>query len=60
MQNLVSGGAWLFSHFFIDEVHQYIIPNRGGKIADVCIDVIGAFIGIFVGGMIQKLYKTKS
>ena len=29
-----------------DEIHQLFIPDRGGRILDVCIDTIGSLCGI--------------
>lgn len=42
-----------------DELHQYFVPGRAGRIVDVCIDSIGIWGGIGVGLLLIKLI-TKS
>lgn len=32
-----------------DELHQYFVPGRAGRIMDICIDSIGVWIGIGIG-----------
>lgn len=31
-----------------DEFHQYFIPGRSAEVRDVCIDTLGAFIGLAI------------
>ena len=42
-----------------DELHQYFVPGRAGRIVDVCIDSIGIWGGIGAGIVLIKLI-TKS
>ena len=59
----------LFSCFFAvlyaasDEIHQTFINGRSGELIDVCIDSIGALMGIIIAlliiKIIRKIFKTK-
>ena len=31
-----------------DEFHQYFVPGRSAEVRDVCIDTLGAFIGLAI------------
>ena len=42
-----------------DEIHQMFVPGREGKVFDVMIDSCGAFCGIMVSLITQKLIKKK-
>lgn len=38
-----------------DEVHQLFVPGRGGRVADVLLDSSGAFAGLGIFQIINKL-----
>lgn len=38
-----------------DEFHQLYVPGRAGRISDVCIDAIGAAIGLLLFFVLQKI-----
>ncbi|MBZ4647637.1 MAG: phosphotransbutyrylase [Clostridia bacterium] len=38
-----------------DEVHQLFVPGRGVQVTDVLIDSIGAFVGIGIYGVVEKI-----
>ncbi len=40
-----------------DEIHQLFVPGRAGKITDVCIDTIGAVIGLFLLFLCRLVYR---
>ena len=42
-----------------DEIHQMFVPGREGKVFDVMIDSCGAFCGIMVSLITQKLIEKK-
>lgn len=42
-----------------DEWHQVFVPGRDGNLGDVCIDSLGASIGIFLELYIHKKWKEK-
>ena len=42
-----------------DEIHQLFVPGREGKVFDVMIDSCGAFCGIMVSLITQKLIEKK-
>ena len=42
-----------------DEIHQLFVPGREGKVFDVMIDSCGAFCGIMVSMLTQKLIEKK-
>ena len=42
-----------------DEIHQMFVPGREGKVFDVMIDSCGAFCGIMVSCITQKLIEKK-
>ena len=31
-----------------DEIHQAFVPNRGASVADVCLDTVGAALGLLI------------
>lgn len=31
-----------------DELHQRLVPGRSGEFADVCLDTVGAMLGVFI------------
>ena len=47
-----------------DELHQYFVPGRAGRIMDICIDGMGVWIGIGIGistiKLISKLKKMNT
>ena len=43
-----------------DEIHQLFVPGREGKVFDVMIDSCGAFCGIMVSMLTQKLIEKKT
>ena len=42
-----------------DEIHQMFVPGREGKVFDMMIDSCGAFCGIMVSLITQKLIEKK-
>lgn len=52
--------AYRFSFFLAvvyaatDELHQIFVPGREGKFTDVCIDAVGALIGLWILWMVQR------
>jgi len=40
-----------------DETIQLFVEGRAGKIADVCLDVVGAIAGVLAGGVMQLLWR---
>jgi VanZ family protein len=42
-----------------DEVHQLFVPGRGAQVTDVLIDSAGAFVGIGMYGVIEKVMIIK-
>ena len=38
-----------------DEIHQLFVPGRAGRFSDVCIDSIGAAIGLLLFAIILKI-----
>lgn len=41
-----------------DEIHQLFVAGRAGRFSDVCIDTLGAAIGLLLFGIVLKLVKT--
>ena len=31
-----------------DELHQRLVPGRSGEFADVCLDTVGAMLGVLI------------
>lgn len=50
-------GALLFTvgYAATDELHQLYVPGRAGRLSDVCIDGLGAVIGLLLFGIVLKL-----
>jgi VanZ family protein len=42
-----------------DEIHQYFIPGRTGRLRDTLIDLIGILIGVFIFDKIFSLKKKR-
>ena len=40
-----------------DEIHQYFVPGRACMFTDVCIDSVGALLGILFATMIMTLFE---
>lgn len=38
-----------------DEIHQLFVPGRAGRVSDVCIDSLGAAIGLLLFGIVLKI-----
>ncbi|WP_427337976.1 VanZ family protein [Caloranaerobacter sp. DY30410] len=53
--------AFIFSLIFCilyaasDEVHQIFVPGRGAQVLDVLIDSLGAFVGIGIYKLVEKI-----
>ena len=45
---------------FIDELHQFFIPNRHADFRDVIFDFIGVMLGALVAGFVHKKIKQKN
>lgn len=43
----------------LDEVHQHFVPGRSMRLTDVCIDSLGALLGIFILRTAILLIKEK-
>ena len=41
-----------------DEFHQYFIPGRSAEVMDVCIDTLGASIGLAILFYLKSSAKT--
>lgn len=54
INNELTGKSWKMPLFFTviyaisDEIHQTFVPTREGKLRDVVIDTVGAFIGLWI------------
>lgn len=42
-----------------DEMHQIFVSGRAGRFSDVCIDTLGALIGLFLLYLIRKFICAK-
>lgn len=42
-----------------DEFHQLFVPGRSGQVMDVCIDSMGAAIGLIIMMMVLRIWKKK-
>lgn len=40
-----------------DEIHQLFVPGRAGRFSDVCIDTLGALLGLFALFLLQKIWE---
>ena len=51
--------ALVFCIFYAitDELHQYFIPGRSCELRDVCIDTLGAVLGILLVKIVTKIYR---
>ncbi len=49
-----------FLYAISDEFHQLFVPERSGQIKDVFIDTSGAFIGIVIFYILNKLITKKT
>lgn len=38
-----------------DEIHQLFVPGRAGRISDVCIDSLGAAVGLLLFSIVLKI-----
>lgn len=50
-----SGAAAVYAA--TDEIHQYFVPGRAGRFSDVCIDTMGAVLGIVVFVLLVKAVR---
>ncbi len=41
-----------------DEIHQLYVPGRAGRLGDVCIDGLGAVIGLLLFGIVLKFVES--
>ena len=46
-----------FCYAATDEVHQLFVAGRSGRFSDVCIDTMGAAIGLFFLGIVLKILR---
>ncbi len=53
---LLTWGVTVF-YAISDEIHQLFVPGRAGKITDVCIDSVGAAIGVLLIFILWKKRK---
>jgi len=53
--------VFIFCLFFAstDEIHQFFVEDRAGKVIDVFIDGFGILFGIFLGNFLLKIKKRK-
>ena len=42
-----------------DEVHQLFVPGRSGEVRDVCIDSLGAALGITLSCLVTRLVMSR-
>ena len=40
-----------------DEIHQYFVPGRACMFTDVCIDLVGALLGVLFATVIMTLFE---
>lgn len=60
LQILIAWGATTL-YASTDEFHQLFVAGRSGEIRDVCIDSIGALVGVIIGyAVLKSYYKRKS
>ncbi|MCI5872637.1 MAG: VanZ family protein [Clostridiales bacterium] len=46
------------SYAVTDEIHQLYVVGRAGRFSDVCIDTLGAAMGLLLFGIVLKLVKS--
>ena len=53
------GYAWIFCILYAmsDEFHQLFVPGRSGEIRDICIDSLGALLGIIIMTCVISIVK---
>ena len=49
-------GIW---YAMLDEIHQYMVPGRTGRIVDVYIDTLGVATGVILIMIIKKVRQRK-
>jgi VanZ family protein len=42
-----------------DEFHQTFVDGRSGEVKDVCIDLCGALLALFLGWLAIRIYKKR-
>jgi VanZ family protein len=51
-------GWWAFGvtliYGFLDEYHQYFVPNRVPDVLDIATDAVGALVGLWISALIQR------
>lgn len=54
--HLMVGGTFIVSLLYavFDEIHQYLVPTRDGKVTDVLIDTIGIILGLWFYGKLTQ------
>ena len=45
---------------FLDEVHQYFVPNRYFDVYDILADIIGVILGFLAYVLLEKLLKRQN
>ena len=52
-------GAWFFALCYAatDEFHQLFVAGRSGRLSDVCIDSVGAALGLLFLFLIEKIWR---
>jgi VanZ family protein len=52
--------AWAGSALYglSDEIHQIYVPGRAFQLGDLALDMIGAFLGIFLYSFIQRRFVS--
>lgn len=55
------GAAWSGSALYAatDEFHQFFVPGRSCQFTDVCLDSVGAAVGIIVFFLLRRLFCGK-
>jgi VanZ family protein len=53
--------AWLIAAVYAatDEFHQYFVPGRSSEFRDVCIDALGALVGVVIVWFVQRQKAKK-
>ena len=53
------GYAWIFCILYAmsDEFHKLFVPGRSGEIRDICIDSLGALLGIIIMTCVISIVK---
>lgn len=62
MYRKCSGAAWLvcLTAAVLDETLQKFVPGRSGELRDVCIDNLGALLGILTAALAAQIWERRN